>query len=448
MTGDAAQAGPPATAPGTDVARRRKAPVSPAALLVIGVLALVLRLGYVLSTDAVIEFPDEQQYLNMAQNFVAGNGLSISADPQGRAVQPMQTMQRPPVYPLMLAVILRLDLYLRTVRVVQAVLGALMCVMLYLLARELVAERAARIAGVIAAVYPFFIYFTGRILSETLFLLLFVTSWYFIVRMWKDLSARERVTEWLGWCLIGGFLSAGAVLTRSSVLAVYLAVPVVMVVMGPRRRAGLLVGLLMLVVLGAGLSAWAARNWKHVEAQRDEGAIVLTTCKVGESLYEAVGPRATGGPNKENTIWPEELDAMRQDEYGRNQHLLGRSLSYMRHNPKRPIRLAGKKFLRTWNVVPNYAGARSMLYVAVSLASYVPVLLTGLAGIFLCMRRPRSVVWLMLPIVVFTLLHVVFVGSVRYRLVMMPFLIVFSAVTVWRLFGGRFKPVAGTVEEE
>jgi len=266
--------------------------------------------------------------------------------------------------------------------------------------------------------------------------------------MWKDLNARAGVTWWLGWCLVGGFLAAGATLTRSSVLPVYLMVPGVMLLLGPRRLMGFALGLLLVFVLFVGLSPWAARNWVHVKAATKEGGIVLTTCKVGESLYEAVGPRATGGPNKENTVWPEEVSAMRHDEYARNQYLLWRSLRYMRNNTKRTVRLAGVKFLRTWNVIPNYEAARTPLYITISLISYVPVLLTGILGLFLCMKRPQTVVWLMVPIVVFTLIHMIFVGSVRYRLAMMPFVMTFSGVTLWRLFCGWFKPTCVKVEEQ
>jgi len=426
--------------------------VSPWVVLLIIVLALVLRVGYVgyvLTRDSELHFPDERQYLNIAENFLKGEGLTVTIDSRTR--EPLhypQEIQRPPIYPLTLALVERAGWGLTGMRLVQAAAGVLTCLVIYLLAVELVGERPARIAGLIAAAYPFYIYFTGRILSETLFLLFFVTSWYYVVRTWKEVREGAETTRWLASCLIAGLLGAVAVLTRSSALPVYLAVPVVWLIMGPRRSEGLAAGLLMLIVLGVGLSPWVARNFRRSGTKETGGRLVLTTLKTGESLYEAIGPFATGGPNKENTQWPPEAEAMAADEYLRNQYLLELSVSYMKNNPGRTLRLAIVKFLRTWNVIPNYTALRKPFYIVVSLVSYVPVLLTAVLGLAVGFKRRRALVLTLLPIVVITLVHMVFVGSVRYRLSVMPFVMVLSGAGVWWLVCKVFKVGGRTVEEE
>ena len=442
MTQESAQ--PAGTAP----ASTQSTHISLGMVLLIVLVALGPRVGYVLVASRELQFPDERQYLNIAQNFVKGEGLTVSIDSQ--TANPLhfpQEIQRPPLYPLILALMDRAKAGLTGVRLMQALLGALTCVIIYLLAAELVEEWPARIAGLIAAVYPFYVYFTGRILSETLFLLFFVTSIYYIVRMWKDVSGEGETVRWLASCMMAGLLGAAAVLTRSSALPVYLLVPLVWLVIGPRRSEGLAAGVLMLIVLGIGMSPWIARNFKRSGDQETGGRLVVTTLKVGESLYEAVGPFATGGPNKENTLWPPEAEARIADEYMRNQYLVERSLAYMRNNPGRTLRLAVVKFLRTWNVIPNYRAVRKPFYIVVSLVSYVPVLLSALLGLYLRVRHWRSVVWLLLPVVVITLIHMVFVGSVRYRLAMMPFVTVFSGVGVWWLISKVFKVGSPTVED-
>ena len=167
---------------------------------------------------------------------------------------------------------------------------------------------------------------------------------------------------------------------------------------------------------------------------------MLTTLKVGESLYEAVGPNATGGPNKENTVWPQEANRLFDNEYARNRLLLDRSLTYMRNDPARMVRLAGEKFLRTWSIVPNFEGARTWGYRVISIASYVPVMLLAFIGLFAAAgRRPREVVWLLTPVVIVTLMHMVFVGSVRYRFAVMPLVIIFAGVGLWCLLSRLIK---------
>ena len=433
---------------GTVAAGAQQTHISLWMVLLIVLLALGLRVGYVLIGSPDLQFPDERQYLNVARNFLKGEGLTVTIDSQTE--MPLhfpQEIQRPPIYPLMLALVEKANLGLTGVRLIQALLGALSCVIIYLLAAELTGKWPARIAGLIAAVYPFYVYFTGRILSETLFLLFFVTSMYYVVRMWKDVSRGAETVRWLASCLIAGLLGALAVLTRSSVLPVYLLVPVVWLVIGPRRSEGFAAGLLMVIVLAVGMSPWIARNFKRSGDKETGGRFVVATLKVGESLYEAIGPFATGGPNKENTLWPPGAEGLISDEYLRNKYLVERSLAYMRNNPGRTLRLGVVKFLRTWNVIPNYKAVRKPFYIVVSLVSYVPVLLSALLGLYLSVHRWRSVVWLLLPVAVITLTHMVFVGSIRYRLVMMPFVMVFSGVGVWWLISKLFKVGPSTVED-
>ena len=417
----------------------------------IAVVALGLRLGYVLSTEAKLIFPDESQYVNIAQNFATGHGLRTSTNPLTGHVVEFE-VQRPPVYPLMLAVVFRLGGNVRAVQVVQAVLGALTCLMIYVLAKELMGEWPARIAGAVSAVYPFYIYFAGRVLSETLFLLLFVTSWYYVVRMWRELNEREAWTRWVASCLLAGLLGAAAALTRSEALAVFVLVPVVMVLTGPRRWMGLALGMLMLVVLSVGLSPWVTRNYRlttirtHAGDTVRPGAFIPTTLKVGESLYDAVGPWANGAPNKENTGWPQHARELERDEYARDQYLFDEAVRYMRAHKKRTVRLAGIKLIRMWNIFPNYEEGRTPLLMTISAVAYIPVILTALVGLWAAMRRPALVFWLMVPVMVLTVVHVIFLGSIRYRMAMMPFVMVLSGAGAWWLACKWLKRRRGTTE--
>ena len=57
----------------------------------------------------------------------------------------------------------------------------------------------------------------------------------------------------------------------------------------------------------------------------------------------------------------------------------------------------------------------------------VGVLVSAGVGGWVHRRAIRSWVLLLLPVAVFTLLHAVFIGSVRYRIPVMPMVIVLSA---------------------
>jgi len=89
--------------------------------------------------------------------------------------------------------------------------------------------------------------------------------------------------------------------------------------------------------------------------------------------------------------------------------------------------LAVIKFIRIWNVWPNEPSFRSWAFRLVLTVAYLPVLVLGLAGIWRTARRGWPYVLCFIPAVYFTLLHVVFVGSIRYRQPAMLVLIVPAA---------------------
>ncbi len=397
--------------------------------LIVGV-ALV-RVAWVAGVRQTLDFPDEKQYLNIADTFLRNGVLAVSADSRTNEMlhYPLE-MHRPPVYPLILALMTRCGLTPDGMRLVQAVVGALTCAMVYFLARELAGEWPGRIAGLLAAVDPFAIRFSGLLLSETFFLLFFVTSWYYVARAWKETHSGATPTRWIASCMLAGLLAALATLTRSEALGVYALVPAVWLLVGPARLKGLAACALFAFVLAVGLSPWVARNYMRTwDDEAKTGRFVLTTCNVGESLYEAVGPFADGGPNKDETLWPPSTDLLLHDECARDRLLLRTSIDYMAATPRRVLRLAGVKFLRTWNILPNYPGERTTRNLWVSAAFTVPVYLAALVGLAVMLRR-RELAWVLLPVLVWTLVHMVFVGSVRYRLPMMPLMFVLDGAGV------------------
>ncbi len=102
--------------------------------------------------------------------------------------------------------------------------------------------------------------------------------------------------------------------------------------------------------------------------------------------------------------------------------------------------MAAIKFVRLWNVWPN---ERSMstwpVRIAVA-ATYIPILILGLVGAVGTTRRGWPYVLCWLPAVYLTLLHVVFVSSIRYRQpAMLLWIVLASGVVAHRFPGTRPK---------
>jgi hypothetical protein len=175
-----------------------------------------------------------------------------------------------------------------------------------------------------------------------------------------------------------------------------------------------------LVIILLGLAPWAIRN------QRVLGGTCVLTTRLGISLYDGVGPRATG---RSDLAYTKDIPEARDlDELAWNRWFFREAVTCMRSEPGRTVSLAVRKFLLTWNVFPNAPDQRSVLRMAISAAWMVPMLVLGGIGLL----RGRIVAGgraiLLIPVAYFTLLHMVFVGSVRYRVPIMPFVEILAAV--------------------
>ena len=102
-------------------------------------------------------------------------------------------------------------------------------------------------------------------------------------------------------------------------------------------------------------------------------------------------------------------------EYELDQRMLRASLDWAAANPNRVAELAWIKFTRIWNVWPNEPALRGSAVRAMIVATYGPLLALGLVGVWRYSRWGWPYVLAWLPAVYFTLLHVVFVSSIRYR---------------------------------
>jgi hypothetical protein len=175
---------------------------------------------------------------------------------------------------------------------------------------------------------------------------------------------------------------------------------------------------LMIVVMG--LAPWSLRNHRVL------GGRCLQTSRLGISLYDGVGPQADGRSDLAYTRQIADVQGL--DELDRNRWFLRNSLEHIRAEPGRILRLAGRKLLLTWNVVPNLEAHRSPIEMLVSAAWMVPMLILGATGLLTPGPNRSTRALLLLPVAYFTLLHMLFVGSVRYRVPVMPYVEVLAAV--------------------
>jgi hypothetical protein len=201
-------------------------------VLVIFSVALAARLGFVAAAHG------------------AGNILHFHAFSKSESPPLQASICRPPVYPLFLALLLPLGSSPIIPVVAQAVLDALVCVMIFLMASRVARRPFAVAVSLLYALHPRAISASATVLSETLFTILLLAA------VFLAMIAAERLSVPLAFC--SGAVLGLATLCRSIAVLYVIAVACVLVLRRFRRTA-------LAVTLGAVviISPWIIRS-SHV----------------------------------------------------------------------------------------------------------------------------------------------------------------------------------------
>lgn len=384
-------------------------------LYILPFLAVALRLAYAASQppQIVVTFEaDPLTYDQIARNLVAGRGFSGASFyyPPGSDVP---TAFWDPLYPLFLAAVYTLfDHSIVAVRFVQAVLGGGAVALTYVLGRRLAGSCVGLLAAGVSAVYPFFVYYAGQVLTETLFATLILAVF---VAGFRAQAAPKPVSF-----LLLGLLTGLAALCRAEAFlfgpafiawAAWTAV-------GPRpRRVG--AAAIALVAMLCVMLPWGIRN------QLTHGQFILTTTKLGYNLYKYYHPTMTADQTVRTVPFPELGD---RTEPQREALLRDHGLRFMAADPDRTLWFMANKLALLFKVVPTNEVNRQ--YALVAVLSYGLLLPFMAAGPVLALRRGGR----FLPVVAYVLFSIatkaaVFAG-IRLRMQIEPFLILFAAVAL------------------
>ncbi|MCC6357304.1 MAG: glycosyltransferase family 39 protein [Phycisphaerales bacterium] len=397
--------------------------------IVLGLVALALRLAWALTANVQhgprLQYPDEELHWQIATH-LARDGEFRTDDGRQAA--------RMPLYPLLLAPLAALGASgVAFARVAQALLSALAVAVGVRLADRAFGRGAAWLAGVLLAFDPYSIFFSALLLTETPFvlaaMLLIALGW----RLWVAGASKDETEPPRNLSLLVGLAAAATLMIRQSAVG-WIALFLLVIALAHRDKwLGLsrFVGQALIVALA--MAPWGLRNMAVV------GEFAWLSANGGVTLYDAQGPQADGSSDQSFlAAMPElhDLTEMEQDA------LLSRyALDAMKADKARVALLAWKKLARMWNPAPNAEGHNAGLTAWVSSIYTLVVVALALAGWASAERRRAArggepalaaVRFLLLPVLLFTLLHCLYIGSVRYRVPLMPMLAVAGAAVVTR----------------
>lgn len=306
------------------------------------------------------------------------------------------------------------------IRLTQSILLVAQCALIAFTARRIFGKgTAAYIASCLAALYPFFLFYQGLLLSETLFNTLLIAG-VAALYWW-----RERGLRIDGALVVACLCFAAATMTKATLTILpplLLAATAWMGGENLRRTFTVLVAASCLYA--AFMSPWWIRNAVLLQS------FIPFTTSSAMNLYLGNNPN---NPNA-GIDWASDVDpavvatiGALPDELARQSAYNKAARDYIQENPAAFLRAAAKKFIRFWNIVPNAGEFRSGLYLLITALSFGPVLVLALICAVRWRRQWRLLAPLYLIIGYFTFVHVVTIASLRYRLPLEPLLIVLAA---------------------
>jgi 4-amino-4-deoxy-L-arabinose transferase-like glycosyltransferase len=397
-------------------------------------IGLIVRAVLFWQTPAMdTEIVDEQHYVALARNVLAGNGIAWGPG------EP--TSIRPPLYPAFLAAIWGVaGVDLQVVRVVQFLLTLLTTGLVYQIGRRMFSPVVGRYAAAVTWLYPSLIFFNFTMLTETLYVCL-LTGFLLLSVM---LVTEPRAATAVGCGLALGF----ACLTRSALwpLPLVLCPLLVVLLRGPLKVR---FALAAAVFIGYGLvvGPWAVRN------TRLQGVVTIVDTMGGlnlhmgnyahtpdDRMWDAVALRG-----EKHWAYPIRNQEPPPTEGQKEKWAQRQALSYIAANPLMSLRRAAIKFADFWGLERELAaGFAQGLYEAPSwfavlaptlvAVAYAVVALAGTVGFWLVRARDwRTEVLLLLPVVGITAVHTIVFGHSRYHLPLVPILALYGAALMQHL---------------
>lgn len=373
-------------------------------LLVIFVLSLVLRLIFIFSLENKFYFSDSLAYEDCAMNILEGRGFG--------------DFKRAPLYPLWVALVYFVagGKSILVLRILDSLIGALICVVVYMLGKEVFNHRIGVIAAVISVFYPMFIFLSGLQYPTVLGTLLVTLAVYCSVMIFRRNKIYFSVLAGLSFGLATMAIVPAATLIIAALL--WLLFVTDFGFKSKIAHSGMILTAILLPLL-----PWTVRNYvyhdKLVPIRDDTVRKML--------LFEE------NGVNRKSTVGAEEkLKSIYQNPETFLRHFKENFLNFFRVAPSKYLASADPNYnLRIHEkdqriVKVNKFSVSQFSYVIVALA-FAPILFFAVFGLVLSGPCWRNSLLLFFITITFAITYAFFYGKVRYRIPVEPLMIVFAA---------------------
>ncbi|MCQ9208471.1 MAG: tetratricopeptide repeat protein [Omnitrophica bacterium] len=322
---------------------------------------------------------------------------------------------------------------------IQLFIGSLNCGLIYILGKRLFNAQVGVIAALIACGYPMLIFYDRMILPTTLTICLGLLLMLLLLKI-KDSPSFRR------WCTAGLFLGL-SVLAKASfaLLAIFILFWIFYEYKKPFKKSLLYCLSFILpffLVVGAGI----LRNYLVA------GDPVLITAHSGINFYIGNNSQANGlfkppplmrstqnGLIEDARIIAERLSLRKLTASEVSNFWFRRSLNFIRTQPLDYLILLGKKLVLFWNgrefidEISYYIYNEEAKLFKLPLFQFSLICPLAVLGIFLSGLKDNKITFLYFFIFSLMLGPVLFFVNSRYRIIAVPYLIIFAAFSLWQL---------------
>lgn len=377
-------------------------------LFAILISALTLRLIVAFTSQTSVTY-DSLGYDQRALSIVSGEGYSFHGRP---------TAVKPPLYSIFLAGIYKIfgHNYL-FVRIIQSIIGAITCIIIYYLGKEILGKAVGIVSAILFIFYPVFIKSSVQLLTECLFTLMISLISLYILRISRGGSLKNAI-------FLGAWLGI-SVLTRS--LMVFF-VPLILFLIAfnfiqINKNSKLKILITITISFLLLVSPWVIRNYIVYHA------FVLGGTQAGEVLYTSYNPRQGylyGFTTNDEVI---AFASTIENEVERSGFLFKKALESIKERIREVPRMEVLKVVFFWSIfdweilsADPGRGVYNFFYVF-----FLPF---SIVGAMLLWKDFKKYSVLFIPVIFFQLLALVFFGSPRYRMAIEPSLIIFAGAGI------------------
>ena len=310
-------------------------------------------------------------------------------------------------------------------RALLAIISAATCLLVFGIGRRLFSEGVGYIAAMICALYPYFIFYTVFLMSETFLIFFLALSVYCFVRLREEPVIR--------WGVFFGIALGLTFLTRSIVLGLIPVFLFLLIIEKPREL--LIPSLVSVVLFAVTIFPWVIRNYKL------HGEFVLLSTRGGYNIWLRNNPYfyedelALLGVKVPQDIldsikYREYLDypefSPEQGEIERNRILTSEGMKYVRANPKLFTYFCWVRF----KSIIGFQGvlAQGLVYKLVGILTFGILFPLGIIAFFVNIKRWRETLPLMLTFCYFVGVYSLTHDGIRYRLPVDPYIIILASV--------------------